>query len=193
MGKQLNGKANRQTKAQIARRHIVARLFMRGNTEAEIREKVIEELGLKTYSSQTVHADIVALKKMWHDEDMMEVDTAIKLELKRIDDQIRELWDAWEKSKTDYKTRYKKQKGEAVGGDSGNQPVSIKTKKVEQGERDEVCFGDPRYMAEIRQQLVERRKLLGLYAPEKKDITGDMSFLAFLMESGMTDAADSTQ
>ena len=37
---------------------------------------------------------------------------------------------------------------------------------------------------------MERRKLLGLYAPEKKDITGDVSFSSFLVESGLIDEAE---
>lgn len=32
--------------------------------------------------------------------------------------------------------------------------------------------GDPRYITEIRAQLMERRKLLGLYAPNKTELTG---------------------
>ena len=36
----------------------------------------------------------------------------------------------------------------------------------------------------------KRRKLLGLYAPEKKDISGDLSFAALLVESGMIDEAE---
>lgn len=192
MGRKLKGTVcNKQTKAQIARRELVAKLFKRGYTEAQIRAEVMRELALKSYSSQTVHADVVAIKDMWRTEVLDDVDTAVKMELKRIDDQIKELWEAWEKSKTDYKSRYKKQKGEIETEDASKAAQGkAKIKKLEQGEKEEICFGDPRYMAEIRQQLVERRKLLGLYAPEKKDISGDMSFLAFLMESSTTDNAN---
>ncbi len=49
---------------------------------------------------------------------------------------------------------------------------------------------DPRYITEIRQQLAERRKLLGMYAPEKKDISGEMNFASFLLESGVLDQAE---
>lgn len=175
MGRNLKGTVcNQQTKAQIARRELVARLFKRGYTEAQIRAEVMKELALKSYSSQTVHADVVAIKDMWRAEVLDDVDTAMRLELKRIDDQIKELWDAWEKSKTDYKSRYKKQKGEIEAEENaGKAPQGkAKIKKLEQGEKEEICFGDPRYMAEIRQQLAERRKLLGLYAPDKREITG---------------------
>lgn len=51
-------------------------------------------------------------------------------------------------------------------------------------------LGDPSYIAEIRKQLEERRKLLGLYAPEKKDINGNVSFASLLIESGLLDEAE---
>lgn len=53
-----------------------------------------------------------------------------------------------------------------------------------------VGLGNPAYISEIRQQLAERRKLLGLYAPEKKDISGGVSFSSFLIESGLIDDAE---
>ena len=46
------------------------------------------------------------------------------------------------------------------------------------------------YISEIRKQLEERRKLLGLYAPEKKDVSGSLSFASMLIESGMIDEAE---
>lgn len=47
--------------------------------------------------------------------------------------------------------------------------------KRQQNETNIVVCGNPAYMAEIRQQLVERRKLLGLYAPEKKELSGTVT------------------
>ena len=48
-------------------------------------------------------------------------------------------------------------------------------------------LGDPSYIAEIRKQLEERRKLLGLFAPEMKDFNGNVSFASLLIESGLLD------
>ena len=50
--------------------------------------------------------------------------------------------------------------------------------------------GDPKFLAEIRANQQELCKLLGLYAPEKKDVSGDLTFGAFLMESGVIDSPD---
>lgn len=44
--------------------------------------------------------------------------------------------------------------------------------ETEQQRNDIRKYGDVSYIAEIRQQLQERRKLLGLYGAEKHEITG---------------------
>lgn len=180
--KRKKGQKTKQTQAQIARREIVAKLFKRGYTEKQIQAKVKEDLGLRTYSGQTVHADIVAIKKLWQEQVIEDVDFQMRLELQRIDDIIVEAWEAWDKSKTDFKSKYKKQKGEVeIPKDQEVMKASIR--KIEQGEKDEICYGDPRYLKVIGDQLAERRKLIGLYAPEKKDINGEFSFLSFLIDS----------
>jgi hypothetical protein len=112
---------------------------------------------------------------------------AIQLELERIDEIIMELWAQWEKSKEDYKKTSKKRKGkpkdkdakddkEAENGEmqdkSENKEAKIYTIEREVQETEMRCLGDVSYISEIRAQLVERRKLLGLYAPEKREITG---------------------
>ena len=61
------------------------------------------------------------------------------------------------------------------------------TTQAERLSRPVIMLGDPSYIAEIRKQLEERRKLLGLYAPEKKDINGNVSFASLLIESGLLD------
>ena len=63
----------------------------------------------------------------------------------------------------------------------------IRTYQTERTETEVIMLGDPSYIAEIRKQLEERRKLLGLYAPEKKDINGNVSFASLLIESGLLD------
>lgn len=189
MAKKVKGqKSNKQTAAQIARRELVAKYYKRGYPERRIRAMVMDELSLARYSSQTVHADVQAIKRMWREEVIGDVDELLRVELKRIDDIIVELWEAWDKSKTDYKSKYKKQKGQIETPKEEDkrdrlEVMRASVRNIEQGEKEEICFGDPRYLAEIGKQLAERRKLLGLYAPEKKDINGEFSFLGFLMET----------
>ena len=95
---------------------------------------------------------------------------------------IKEAWAAWDKSKTDYERKKAKQQG-IPGGDGESGEGGVVTVKMEQQKEEVICYGDPRYLEVIHKNLVERRKLLGLYSPEKKEVTGDLSFASLLMET----------
>ncbi|WP_138481581.1 hypothetical protein [Dyadobacter bucti] len=162
-----------------ARRVIVAECYKRGMTIRQTCEAVMKQMSLDgPPSTKTIFNDRDFLLKEWKKERIQDVDDMLQLELTRIDDIIIELWEAWKKSKTDYKSKFSKQKGELPAGVSHDRDIDkeerkrIKATYAERGEREEIMFGDPRYLSEIRFQLIERRKLLGLYAPEKKEVTG---------------------
>lgn len=172
---------------------IVAQLYKRGYTVRAIREEVMRRLDLTTYGVSTVHGDIKSLLKEWRESRLEDMDDALQLELTRIDDTVRELWEQWEKSKEDYTKTQRKRKGAPARNanqDNNSGEGGIRTFSVEEKTQEVIGLGNPAYISEIRQQLAERRKLLGLYAPEKRDIQGGMSFSAFLMESGMIDEAE---
>jgi hypothetical protein len=125
------------------------------------------EMGMDNVpSKKTIFNDRLALMKEWKDERLKDMDDLVTLELARIDEAIFELWEAWKKSKTDHKSKFSKQKGElpAKGKQQGDKPT---VNYIEQGHKEEINFGDPRYISEIRAQLQERRKMLGMYAPDK--------------------------
>lgn len=184
----------KRNKIKEARLEIVAQFYKRGYSIRAIRTEVMRRLGLATYSTQTVHKDVQTLLKEWRESRLEDMDDALQLELTRIDDTVRELWEQWEKSKEDYTKTQRKRKGTPNynGEDNNNEERNsgIRTFSVEEKTQQVIMLGNPAYIAEIRQQLAERRKLLGLYAPEKRDIQGGMSFSAFLMESGMIDEAE---
>jgi hypothetical protein len=191
----INGKAmskpqdKRQRQMKIARLEIVAQMYKRGHSLRNIRAEVMKRLELKSYSISTVHKDIQSLLKEWRENRIEDIDAALQLELERIDDTCRELWDQWEKSKVDYVKTARKQKG-SPARDNQTGATAIRTYQTERTEIEVYGLGDTSYISEIRQQLAERRKLLGLYAPEKKDISGNLSFASFLIESGLIDDAD---
>lgn len=174
---------------KLARLEIVATLYKRGYSIRKIQSEVMKRLDLKTYSVATVHSDIHTLLEEWRENRIEDMDAALQLELERIDDTVRELWEQWEKSKTDYTKTARKQKGSPARDNETGQ-TSIRTYQTERTETEVIRLGDPSYISEIRMQLAERRKLLGLYAPEKKDISGGVSFASFLIESGMLDEAE---
>lgn len=161
---------------------IVSELYMHGHTYREIRQEVMARLGLPTYSLLTVKKDIDFLLAEWKKQRLQDIDDKIQYELSVIDNITKEAWSAWNKSKTDKTQRFAKQKG-VPGASGGEVGAEISTLSVEQGTKELICYGDPRYLDIIDKQAKERRKLLGLYAPEKKEFTG-MSFENFLIETG---------
>lgn len=179
----------KRNQVKLARLEIVAKLYKRGYSIRKIRDEVMRRLDLPTYSLQTVHKDVRTLLDEWRESRLDDLDDALELELQRIDDTVRELWEQWEKSKTDYSKTESKQKG-SPSRDNDTGQTTIRTFQTERKETEVVSLGNPAYISEIRQQLAERRKLLGLYAPEKKDVQGGISFASFLMESGALDDAE---
>lgn len=174
------------------RKVIVAELYKRGWSISRIAQEVRTRLNT-TCSTRTIWNDINELLEEWRSVRIDDMDARLQLELERIDDAVRELWEQWDKSKEDYMRERNKRIGVPVTageGQGGGETTEIMTVKRENNSENVVGLGNPAYIAEIRAQLAERRKLLGLYAPEKKDIQGEMSFAAFLMESGMIDDAE---
>ena len=183
-------KAQQQRRNQFkaARLEIVAQLYKRGYSIRAIRAEVMRRLDLATYSTQTVHKDVQTLLKEWRESRLEDIDDALQLELTRIDDTVQELWEQWEKSKEDYTKTQRKRKGAPArkrkgaparnnqdNDDNDDNDGGIRTFSVEEKTQQVIMLGNPAYIAEIRQQLAERRKLLGLYAAEKRNITEEVT------------------
>lgn len=179
----------RQRQAKIARLEIVSQMFLRQHTVRQIRAEVMKRLDLKTYSTATVQSDIKTVLEELQQQRLDNAEYALQLELERIDETCRELWAQWEKSKEDYVRTMKKRKGVPQFGNEGGKS---KTTQIETRESNVVGLGNVAYISEIRAQLQERRKLLGLYAPDKKEVSGELSFANLLMESGMLDEAEAS-
>lgn len=177
----------RRQQAKIARLEIVSQMYLRQHSVRQIRTEVMKRLGLKTYSTATVQHDIETILEELQQQRLNNTEYALQLELERIDATCRELWEQWEKSKENYIRIHKKRKGIPTFGDEGGK---VKTTSIETQETNVQGLGNVAYIAEIRQQLQERRKLLGLYAPEKKEVSSELSFASLLVESGMLDEAE---
>lgn len=177
----------RRNQAKLARLEIVSQMFLRQYTVRQIRAEVMKRLNLSTYSTATVQNDIKTVLEELQQQRLDNAEYALQLELERIDETCRELWAQWEKSKEDYVRTMKKRKGVPQFGDEGGKS---KATQIETRESTVIGLGNVSYISEIRAQLQERRKLLGLYAPEKKEVSGELSFANLLMESGMLDEAE---
>lgn len=167
---------SRRNHIKQGRMLIVADLYKRGWSISKIAAEVRSRMNT-TCSTRTIWNDIQTLLDEWRSHRINDVDQRLQLELERIDDAVCELWEQWDKSKENWVREYNKRTGVPVPVTDGNgQPVGdqteIQTVKRENTTENVVGLGDPRYIAEIRQQLAERRKLLGLYAATKTEVTG---------------------
>lgn len=146
---------------------IIARLMATGMTMRKMAVILNDTLQPeKNIAVGTVGTDVQYLLKEWRDQRVKDVDLVIQAQLEIIDHCIAELFDQWEKSKTDFTETHTKQIGAPAQGGAG-----ITASRVEKATNTKVVFGDPRYIAEIRALLDQRNKLLGIYPAEKKDIT----------------------
>lgn len=153
---------------------IVADLYKRGWSIRRIADEVKARMG-STCSTRTIWNDIQDLLKEWREVRIQDTDARLQLELERIDDCVAELWEQWDKSKENFTREYNKRVGVPVPANEGpgdGQQTEIQTVRRENYTEEQVGLGNPAYMAEIRQQLTERRKLLGLYAATKTELTG---------------------
>lgn len=177
---ELNNRQNqKQRQKRLARLEIVAELYKKGYSVRKICQEVQVRLQLpKLPSPNLIQQDKKLLLAEWREYRLGNIDELVTLELARIDDCLMELWEAWEKSKEDYTEGWQKQKAIPVSNkksEDGNPLQGEASSKViyaeQQQARKRGC-GNVAYISEIRQQLAERRKLLGVYAPERSELTG---------------------
>lgn len=167
---------SRRNHIKEGRMVIVADLYKRGWSIKRIAEEVRTRMNT-TCSTRTIWNDIQSLLEEWRATRIHDTDQRLQLELERIDDCVAELWEQWDKSKEDWVREHNKRVGvpittEGNGNGNGDGATEIVTVKRENMTENVVGLGNPAYMAEIRQQLAERRKLLGLYAATKTEVTG---------------------
>jgi len=168
------------------RRELALSLKLRGRSFRDVRREVMKQLDLKSYSISTAVSDVrAALKEQvakLDNEELFQLSLAESARIKT------EGWDAWEKSKQNYQREQRMRRGvpnsegNGAGGDN-----SIVTTDVQERSEEIVNCGDPRYLEIVNKQLIEERKMLGLYAPEKREISGDITFATLLMNTSITD------
>jgi hypothetical protein len=160
----------RKQQIRQARLEIVSELYKRGYSLRKITEEVKRRLNIPKLAVSTTYNDVQTLLKEWRESRIENIDQALQLELERIDDTTAELWEQWDKSKTETQkttTRSGRIKGKGNAG--------IETDAVSESRTKVGGLGNPAYIAEIRQQLIERRKLLGLYAPEARQVKSEVT------------------
>lgn len=178
-----NLKKGEEELLRIQRRRIVARVKLRGGAYRDIQAAVKSEMHIETYSLATVKKDWEACLHEFQQERIENTEQLVTMELQRIDKIIVEAWEAWEKSK---KAKSTEKKGTPR---TAGEIATLYIKEVQSA----LECGDPRYLEVINKQLQERRKLLGLYAPEKHDVSGDLNFGQLLMQTGVEEATEAAE
>lgn len=150
-----------EAKAAVA--YFVSDLLAKGFNNQQIVETVNKKYGLEWKLN---HVKIVKelLHKLWRCEIAHTMNDQIAREVAAIDTQLKEAWAAWEFSKKGIKHE-KKRKEKKVGDNSLEGSYELSEVVCEE----DTTAGDVKYLIHINELGREKRKLLGLYAPEKKD------------------------
>lgn len=148
----------------------IARRYLRG----ESQRKIALALGV---TRQQIQYDLREIRARWREQAVVDFEQAIIEQLARIDQLEREYWEQYELSKAG--------KAKKIITVSGKRPKQLKQPKQEDDSSDnqkgiervtqtsitEETPGDPRYLQGVQWCIQERARLLGLYAPDRIDIT----------------------
>lgn len=143
----------------------VSDLIAKGNNNKEIIDAVKAQFGLN-WTLQRLGIVKQMIHKIWRADMVHALDEHKAKELAMIDVQIKEAWAAFEKSK--HPKRKKQRTEKSIGCDAAGTNYDL----TESEENEEELAGDPKYLTIISDLGKERRKLLGLYEPEKTDVGG---------------------
>ena len=163
MTKGLSKKNKRSSSPKSRRSRVIEHWHIRGETETRLAEMLGRERPY-TLSRSQIHADLMKLKKQWQDSALTQRTAAVAKELAGLEEQERELWAAWEKSKLDATTTTT----EFVGSDEPKDARGTKTKVTV-----ETRCGEPAYMRLLLDIRAQRRQLLGLDARQEMKFLGD--------------------
>lgn len=150
------------TEQKTAVAYYVSDLLAKGFNNQQIIVAIKDRYGLD-WNMQKVNVVKQLLHKMWRCEIAHTMNDQIAREVATIDTQLREAWEAWEFSKKGIKhnkTRTENSKSEAP---------EMQYDLTEIINEENVTAGDIKFLQHINDLGKEKRKLLGLYAPEKKE------------------------
>lgn len=162
-------------KSKAARLPIVAELYSRGKSYSKIREEVMRRLGLETYSKATVKKDVETLLEEWRESCLKDMEAAQALALERNRQHYEEAREEWDRSKEiNYSTTTKKKGVPVKVGSAGEDPEGAKLRTAYQEKKTTQTGGkgEPAYMDLMIRLEDQRAKLLGLYSPERREVTG---------------------
>lgn len=160
-----------EEKAAIA--YFVSDLIAKGFNDQQIAETVNKKYGVE-WKLRHVKTVKELLHKLWRCEIAHTMNDQIARELAAVDTQLKETWAAWEFSKKGI--QHKKTRAEKKQGDDSLEGSYNLTEVICD---EDTTAGDVKFLQHINDLGKERRKLLGLYAPEKKETKGGPQAVQF--------------
>lgn len=141
-------------------------MYLRGSLQTQIA-------GELNVTQATISRDLAALRKLWLQSALVDINEAKAKELAKIDNLELEYWAAWERSKLDAEievteqvgSRHKPKKGEPP------EPEGLALERIKKYKRVEGQSGNPAFLRGIEWCIQARRELFGLDAPKRTDVT----------------------
>lgn len=153
------------TEQKTAVAYYVSDLLAKGFNNQQIIDAVNNKYGL-TWKMNQVNVIKALLHKMWRCEIAHTMNDQIAREVATLDTQIKEAWEAWEFSKRGIKhTKKRTEDSESTCEENQYNITEVVNEET-------TTAGDVKFLQHINDLGKEKRKLLGLYAPEKKDNGG---------------------
>ena len=149
------------TEQKTAVAYYVSDLLAKGFNNQQIIETVRNKYGLE-WTIRQVSVVKALLHKMWRCEIAHTMNDQIAREVATLDTQIKETWEAWEFSKRGISQKTTRKE------DSDSEAPEMKYKVEEVVTQENTTAGDVKFLQHLNELGKEKRKLLGLYAPEKK-------------------------
>lgn len=143
-------------------------LYAKGFNDEQVQSVVNEKYNVDWNLTQ-VRTMKTIIRKLWRAQMAADMNEQITEEVNAINVQIKECWEAWERSKkgnTSKTTRNAESQGDVPGSENTYSLTETLLKE-------DTNTGEVKYMSLINELGKEKRKLLGLYAPEKREVKGD--------------------
>lgn len=162
-------RGNKRTPDQIQHdRKLVSELMLKGYTRQQMQDIICEERPYSISLSQ-IGYDIDQVRKAWLESQEINYTAILNRELARIEVFEAELWQHLRRSSSPKFVREVTRKlAQADSGEITDKEMKTYISRVV--EREEARLVDPRYFDLILKTHQERRKLIGIYAPERRDV-----------------------
>ena len=151
----------------------IAQRYYQGISQVEIAEELnIEQPTVSRYLAKT--------REKWSRENVQKIDELKQGELAKIDILELEYWSAWKRSCLNAEKETIKAIQAGGKKEEGKEPTADRYEKQKTTEGQS---GDPRFLEGIQNCIKQRCKILGVEAPEKKDIMSGGKPLDLLTKS----------